>query len=713
LAYCEGVTHQALARQPRYRRVDALMTTQRQGAWFVVAVLVAATAFADAAAGEAGTADAIAFFERRIRPVLIEHCYECHSAKLEHPEGGLRLDSASALMTGGDSGPAVAAGNPGESLLLAALRYESYEMPPTGKLSDDVIADFEQWIASGAIDPRDEPAAGHDGMAVGGDPREHWAFQRPKSQTIADENIPNEIDGLIRAQLAARGLRPSLGADARTLLRRLSYDLTGLPPTADELEAFAEAFNDAAYTKAVDRLLASPRFGERWGRYWLDVARYADTKGYLFEEDRNYKTAFKYRDWIIEALNEDLPYDEFVVAQLAADQLDDAKAKPAMGFLTLGRRFLNNPHDINDDRIDLVTRGLMGVTVACARCHDHKYDPVPTADYYSLYGVLASSKEMSPDDGPPMLVDAEQPVEQVVFLRGQPGNNGPHVTRHFLSCLSDDEPQPFSHGSGRLELARAIASPDNPLTARVWVNRIWAHLFGRGIVGTPSDFGVRGDPPTHPELLDALATHFMADGWSTKRLIRSIVLSATYRQSSLARDEALAVDPENQLLWRMNRRRLDLEAFRDSLLFAAGKLDLTMGGPSVQLTEAPFATRRAVYGFIERQNLPAFFRTFDFANPNTHTAARPQTASPQQALFLLNSPFVREQAKALADRTAAANGGRRRFNQLYRLALGRSPSFDEFSEVNAFLAANATPKGDEWVELAHVLLMSNEFVFVD
>jgi hypothetical protein len=689
------------------------MTTKRQGLLFVVAAIAAATASRHVEAAGSGSPEAVEFFERRIRPVLVEHCYECHSAKLEHPKGGLRLDSAAALMTGGDSGTAVEPGKPGESLLLSALRYESYEMPPSGKLPAGAIADFEQWIAAGAVDPRDDPAGGAHGVADHVDPRDHWAFKRLRQEVTANANGPEEIDGFIRAKLADRGLSPSPAADARTLFRRLSYDLTGLPPTADELDALAVTFNDATYEHAVDRLLASPRFGERWGRYWLDVARYADTKGYLFEEDRNYKTAFKYRNWVIAALNDDLPYDEFIVAQLAADQLDDASAKPAMGFLTLGRRFLNNPHDINDDRIDLVTRGLMGVTVACARCHDHKYDPVPTADYYSLYGILASSKETTPEDGPPMLVDAEQPVKQVVFLRGQPGNNGPHVTRHFLSCLSEGEPQQFAHGSGRLELARAIASDENPLTARVWVNRVWTHLFGRGIVGTPSDFGVRGDLPTHPELLDALATRFMADGWSTKRLIRSIVLSETYRQSSTARDDALAVDPENQLLWRMNRRRLDLESLRDSLLAAAGRLDLTMGGPSVSLTEAPFATQRAVYGFIERQNLPAFFRTFDFANPNTHTAARPQTASPQQALFLLNSPFVREQANALAARTAEANGGRRRFNQLYRLALGRSPTFEEFGEVNAFLDANATPQGDEWVELAHVLLMSNEFVFVD
>jgi hypothetical protein len=287
------------------------------------------------------------------------------------------------------------------------------------------------------------------------------------------------------------------------------------------------------------------------------------------------------------------------------------------------------------------------------------------------------------------------------------------VSRHFLSCLVEGEPAPFARGSGRLELARAIASPENPLTARVWANRVWAHLFGRGLVATPSDFGTRGDPPTHPELLDWLATTLTEDGWSTKRLIRRIVLSQAYRRSSAADDAGLAADPENSLLWRMNRRRLDLESFRDSLLAAAGRLDLTVGGPSVQLTEAPFPTRRSVYGFIERQNLPAFFRTFDFANPNVHTASRPETASPQQALYLLNSPFVAEQASALAVRTADAGSDVERLRQLYRFALGRDPTLEEAADAHAFMSADGTANNTRWFELAQVLLMSNEFMFVD
>ena len=293
-----------------------------------------------------------------------------------------------------------------------------------------------------------------------------------------------DVDRFVLARLEQSELAPSPPAAPRTQLRRLSYDLIGLPPSAEEIAAFEAAYSDETYAAAVDRLLASAQFGERWGRHWLDVARYADTKGYVFQEDRNYPQAYTYRDWVIRAFNDDLPYDRFVLAQLAADQLDDPSAAPAMGYLTLGRRFINNKHDIIDDRIDVVARGMMGLTVTCARCHDHKYDPITTADYYALYGVFDSSREPNEAERPLLMVDAETPVEPVVFVRGNPSNRGPQVPRRFLRCLSKSEPQPFQRGSGRLELAQAIASPDNPLTARVWVNRVWLHLFGQGLVTT-------------------------------------------------------------------------------------------------------------------------------------------------------------------------------------------------------------------------------------
>jgi hypothetical protein len=555
------------------------------------------------------------------------------------------------------------------------------------------------------------------------------------------------LDRFVLSRLEAAGLTPSPPATPNVLLRRLYYDLIGLPPTAADVAEFVADPTDAHYEVAVDRLLASPRFGERWARHWLDIARYADTKGYVFTEDRGYKHAYTYRDWVIASFNADRPFDRFVVAQLAGDQIDDPSCASASGFLTLGRRFLNRQPDIIDDRIDVVTRGLMGLTVSCARCHDHKYDPISAADYYAMYGVFASSEEKPRDDAPPALVDAATPYDPHVFLRGNAGNPGPKVDRRFLTILAaDGKPPAFQHGSGRREMAEAIASSENPLTARVWANRVWGHLFGDPLVATPSDFGVRGAAPTHPELLDWLACDLMEDGWSTKRLIRRIVLSSTYRQASETRPECVAVDADNRLLWRTNRRRLDLEQMRDTILVVAGRLDETMGGPSVSLTDAPFSTRRSVYGFIERQNLPAFFRTFDFANPNTHTPERPLTTSPQQALFLMNSPFVMEQSIHLAARSAETKDRSARIQSLYRFALGRDASADELSDALAFvdlgepamsvdvvtqvawqlswgifgdvsknlqLQSRLAPPLSRWEQLAQVILMSNEFMFVD
>jgi hypothetical protein len=655
----------------------------------------------DVAAAATTSAEAVEFFETHIRPVLVEKCYECHSADAKVLQGGLRLDTADRARKGGDSGPAIVPHKPGESVLLSALRYESYEMPPSGKLPEDVIKNFEKWIELGAPDPRADSAMAAEEPASTAEPatnpRDHWAFRPP--QRVSPPPVKNEsaarsdIDRFVLARLEAADVTPSPQAAPRILLRRLYYDLIGLPASADELAEFEADPSDARYEAAVDRLLASPRFGERWARHWLDIARYADTKGYVFQEDRNYKHAYTYRDWVINSFNADRPYDRFVVAQIAGDQVEDPSCAPASGFLTLGRRFLKNQQEIINDRMDVLTRGVLGLTVACARCHDHKYDPISAADYYAMYGVFASSEEKDREDGPPALTDAATPYEPYVFLRGNAGSRGPKVDRRFLTILTaDGNPQPFKKGSGRLEMAEAIASRENPLTARVWVNRVWAHLMAEPLVDTPSDFGTRGTLPTHPELLDWLSCELMDDGWSTKRLIRRIVMSSTYRQSSDLRADCVAVDIENNLLWRANRRRLDLEAMRDSLLVAAGRLDETMGGPSVPLTESPYSNRRAVYGFIERQNLPAFFRTFDFANPNTHTPERPLTTSPQQSLFLMNSPLVIEQAIQLAARSKSEQSAddeaerTRRINQLYRFALGRDATAEEVSEGLEFVS---------------------------
>ncbi|MBX9628562.1 MAG: PSD1 and planctomycete cytochrome C domain-containing protein [Gemmataceae bacterium] len=823
----------------------------------------------------------VEFFENKVRPVLAEKCYSCHGAKKQ--SAGLRLDTADGLKAGADNGPVVAPGDPAKSRLIASVgRTGDYPMPPKHPLAAGEVAALTEWVKQGAAFPKAVAAQAKP------DATKHWAFQPVRPVTVPDVRSPeypirNEIDRFVLAKLGGQGVKPAPPADPRTLIRRAYYDLVGLPPAAAEVEAFAADKSPDAWEKLIDRLLASPQYGERWGRYWLDVARYADTKGYVFNEDRSFPYAYTYRDYVVRSFNEDKPFDRFVLEQLAADKLDlgdDKRPLAAMGYLTLGRRFLNNTPDIIDDRIDVVTRGLMGLTVGCARCHDHKFDPVPIADYYSLYGVFASSEEPKelpliggakksaeteafereltgkeaeyaadvanrhaaavaklrtpevvadylvavveardkpadqvqgllrqrdlnrlafdrwrdflagspalaawgdtpeaireaakeaarrladpplvrpdlaavlgpggPTDIPPadalklfnrldrdklrevrkkidafvaasphapprahVLVDGPT-FDPYVFLRGNPGNRGPAVPRQFVSVAAGGDRKPFAGGSGRLELAKAIASKDNPLTARVLVNRVWVGHFGQGLVRTPSDLGVRSDPPTHPELLDWLAGRFVADGWSLKKLHKLVMLSATYRQVSLP----ATTDPENKLLARQNRRRLDFEALRDSLLVAAGRLDLTPGGKPVDLFKAPYPTRRTVYGLLDRSNLPGTFRVFDVASHDQHSPQRFQTTVPPQALYLLNSPFVAEQARAAAARpaVAGAKSDGEKVVALYRAVLGRSPTAEERALGVEFVAGGGAGDFGPWPQLAQVLMLSNEFAFVD
>jgi hypothetical protein len=802
----------------------------------LVCVWMVAAGAARAPAGEpAADPAAVEFFEKRIRPVLADNCFSCHGPQKQ--KGGLRLDSRSAQLTGGDSGPAVVPGDPARSRIVKAVRHDGeLKMPPKGQLPAESVEHLTTWVKMGAPWPEVRGQRTEDRGQTTDPAKGHWAFQpvrRPAVPEIPNpkSQIPSPIDAFVLAKLQAAGLGLSPPADKATLLRRVTLDLTGLPPTPQEVDAFVRDPSPAAYVNVVDRLLASPHYGERWGRHWLDLARYADSKGYVFQEERRYPFAYTYRDYVIRAFNEDKPYNRFILEQLAADKLPlgaDKHPLAAMGFLTLGRRFLNNVHDIIDDRIDVVTRGLLGLTVQCARCHDHKYDPIPQADYYSLYGVFASSvepkdlplleqpkrtpeviafeKELAQREAevaaylqkrreytvalsravaltpgadiyalravvalgphpveqlppeklgrllsradrnklrtiqqkadtlkanspaaPPRamaLADAAQPVEPHVFRRGNPANPGEAVPRRFLEVLAGPHRKPFTDGSGRLELARAIADPANPLTARVLVNRVWALHFGKGLVGTPSDFGLRSDPPTHPELLDYLADRFVADGWSVKKLHRLILLSDAYRQRSDDRPECAKVDPENRLLWKFNRQRLDLEALRDGMLAAAGRLDGTVGGPAVDLLKEPFVPRRTVYGFIDRQNLPGMYRTFDFASPDTHAPQRFTTTVPQQALFLMNSPFALQQAKSLAARPDVAEPSQPelRIDALYRLLYGRAPQPDEVELGVRFIdaagrerqrpeqpATTLTP----WEQYAQVLLLANEFAFMD
>lgn len=882
----------------------------------------------------ADDAEAEAFFEKEVRPVLVEQCGKCHSGVKS--EGGLSLESAAMLSKGGDSGRAIVPGNPDASLLIKAIRHEGdIQMPPEKKLSDRQIASLTHWVKLGAPWPKAVTLSGKGDL--GERQRAHWAFQPVREPAVPTPGQPGwvrtPVDAFVLAGLEARGLPPAPPADRRTLIRRLTWDLTGLPPAPEDVAAFERDDRPDAVEHLVDRLLASPHYGEQWGRHWLDVARYADTKGYVYaREERFWTQAWAYRDWVVRALNADLPYDQFVTLQLAGDQVatspDDLAA---MGFLTLGRRFLGVAHDIVDDRIDAVSRGMLGLTVACARCHDHKYDPVPTKDYYSLYGVFRSSAEKQvvlpvqngvlPDDAfhkelqqreekrrtvlaekrdeasararsrvkeyllaqlelskypaegfdvvlaktdlipafirqwtQHLAVAAQQPepvfrawtqfarlpaaefsqksaelaaalksgslgavnprvlavldptpatmrelverygtlFEQVeaewqallkaakegnqpaperlpdpaaeelrqvlygplspsvvpdeaivniefffdsgtlgelwklqaevdrwliqspksppvavvledrtprgnprVFKRGNPATPGDEIPRQFLEILSGPERKPFAHGTGRRELAEAIVRGDNPLTARVIVNRIWMHHFGTGLVKTPSDFGLRADPPSHPELLDWLATRLVKEGWSLKWLHREIVLSATYQQASTGPSDpavlarARQLDPENRLLWRMTPHRLTFEELRDGMLASAGLLDDRMGGKPADLFAAPYPSRRTVYGLIDRQFLAGVLRAFDFANPDLHIPQRSETTVPQQALFLLNHPFLGQQAKGLTESAefASAQTPEDKVDVLYRQLYQRPANASQRAAAAGFVAA--------------------------
>ena len=720
------------------------------------------------------------FFEAKIRPVFIEHCEKCHNASKQ--QGGFRLDSKDNFFKGPDSGPIFNPTKPSDSKLLKLLHYQSeLKMPPKGKLPDQVINDISEWIIKGAPWPADLKK---NPNAIASANQDHWAFKpikKPTPPKIAQPSLANnEIDLFIQAKLEQNKVSLSPQADKRTLIRRLYFVLIGLPPTPQEVESFLNDSDPQAYPKLVNRLLDSSHFGERWARHWLDLARYADNRGYIgVGVDRTYPYAYTFRDWVIQSFNNDLPYDKFLTYQIAADNPKSGASKSdlaALGFFTVGRRFINNQNDIIDDRIDVLCRTTMGLTVTCARCHDHKYDPIPTKDYYSLYGVFASSQEPEdlPDLGiegsgpeaqefqlelaklikekekfetdnaeikikeprkfsesikpydnrikqlkskhpgsPPkgmVLFDKPSPEEPVVFIRGNQGNRGAKVPRQFLEVVSGANRTPFKQGSGRLETAQAIVSDKNTLTSRVWVNRVWAHVFGNPLVKTPSDFGIRSDPPSHPELLDFLASNLMEDHWSTKNLIKQMLLSSTFKQTSSPRSELQNDDPENSLLIRMNRRRLDFETMHDSLLAMAGALEPAVGGRSVEMFTSPFSNKRALYAFIDRQNLPGVLRTFDFALPDTHSPQRFITSVPQQALYLLNSPFVQEQAAKFTLRFTNADDYSEKVQAMYRVALQRSPTKEEVTSSLEFLEASGP---DGFKQLAQVLLASNAFQFID
>jgi hypothetical protein len=647
------------------------------------------------------------FFESKIRPLLIEHCYECHSVESGEASGNLLLDSAPASHQGGDRGPAVVPGNIDASLLIKAVSYTDadMEMPPAGKLSDEKIGWLRQWIAAGAPDPRTESP----GMRIkkesplDRDPKSHWAFL-PPAKTSGSNMGPADASDVIDSAFFAAGkehqLAPTPIAPREQLIRRLYFDLAGLVPSEEEIVTFSNDKHPAAYERLVDRLLSLPEFGERFGRHWMDVARYADTVGYDFGgKDRRLVGSERFRDWAIRSFDNDMPYDEMIRHQLSGDRTDPDNSKgnlDAMGFLTVGRKFQNHL-DLIDDRIDVITRGLLGITVACARCHDHKFDPVPTKDYYALAGILMSSDQPSDGPSPLMMRDIKEPHDERVLLRGQPGNHGDVAPRQFLTALrKTDEPR-FNDGSGRGELADRIAAADNPLTYRVMANRIWGHLIGVPLVDTPSDFGYRTAPPAVPAVLDDLAAEF-AEHRSVKKLVRRIVLSSTYQRSSATDSATLERDPDNRYAMRGNRKRRDFESLRDSMLVVSGSIERSVGGAPVDISVNGARPRRSVYAFIDRQNLPGVFRTFDVASPDAHTPNRHYTTIPQQALYLMNSPLMLEtavQASSLVSKSLGdqASDDRLWAEALFVRILGRHANDSERELATQFLKTELNPSG--------------------
>lgn len=766
------------------------------------------------------------FYEKHIRPLLVARCYECHSESERTSMGGLLLDRRSGWIEGGDTGQAIVPGQVDESLLIQAVRYgdDLYQMPPDGKLADDEIKLLEQWVRRGA--PGSVTDVGQTEFSRLGDQdylfskaKDHWAFApiaKPTPPRRARRSGWNRspIDRFVLDSMRRAGLGPSRRADPDDLLKRLVHDLTGLAPTFDEVESFkqdlaASSDDDAVIRRVIDRLLVSPRFGEHWGSLWLDIARYADTDSNYRPDTRTphyYPFAFAYRDYVIDAINQDKPYDVFLKEQFAADLMEtnqDESNLAALGFFAVGPHRSRAPLEALDDWIDLATRGLMGITVACARCHDHKFEPVPTTDYYALRGIFNSIERSNPLElsdmapaqhfvstaseradyqaqaarvtrrideagdqkakgnnrpvatkiletelaqlmlfhpGAPaksmIIRDKRKPVPSFVAIRGDLGVRGQNVGRRFLSIL-DPEQIPFPESnSGRLELAEAIASPENPLTARVWVNRVWGKLLGSYIVATPSDFGLQSSDPTHPRLLDHLAFNFMQQGWSTKQLIRSIVTSRTYQQSCDTSVEAVQLDPENRWLARANRKRLSIEAIRDRALSVSGQMDGSMFGRSgllwpdpggeVATGKAALATnRRTLYGFVNRFNLDPNLRTFDFPSRMASVDQRATSIVAPQSLFLLNSSFIIEQADTLVnhDGFKACNDDLARVEFLFRAVLARLPAAYEAQRIQSYLQRHqafvgrvkASPRmrDQPWPLIAQSLFMSNEFQTLD
>lgn len=783
------------------------MFTRQLPAPFTFLFVMAAAGFfsAGASAQDADQKSKLDFFESRIRPVLVASCYECHSADSKIVRGGLQLDSRDATMKGGDSGPSLIPGQPEDSLLIQALKHESLAMPPDNKLPDQVIADFEEWIRQGAVDPRDEVRAGKLKPVDWDAAKKHWAFQ-PISDPAPPTTDPSSfvkspIDQFVLHRLQQENMQPSPTADKRTLIRRATFDLTGLPPTVEEVNAFLADDSSDSFARVIDRLLASPRYGERWGRHWLDLVRYATSNG--ADENHELPNSWRYRDWVVKKLNEDLPLDQFITQQLAGDLLpvpeDEQQAGDlltATGMLVIGPKMLAEQDkdkmmiDIVDEQIDTVSRTMLGLTIGCARCHDHKFDPIAARDYYSLAGIFYSTKSManrefvsqwmerslpsrditarraehqqkidaakaelaqlkSPADDDAikqkkasieqlekempqfvsvMATDEGEPQDLPIHIRGNHLKPGPEkIPRGMPAILTSVAAAPVIEAtrSGRLELAQWLVSKENPLTSRVMMNRVWMWHFGKPLMRSPSNWGLQAEAPSHPELLDWLAQELMRNGWSLKAMHRTIMLSSTWQMSSQVQPEYRERDPENRLLSRQNRRRLEAEPVRDSVLFVGGGLDLTMGNAEGSVD----AKRRALYLPVNRAALYEMFSTFDYVETANHIEQRPVTTVPNQALFLMNSTLVHEQSRKLIEQLPTTDPSvplsdlGSVVSDLYQRLYARVPSDEEVKRSVRFLeqseqalAAVADVRErrlQAWAALCRTLMAGNEFIFVD
>jgi hypothetical protein len=762
--------------------------------WILLAALGTISSAAAAAPGDEPPSASV-FFETKIRPILSAQCYSCHSTQAnKKPKGGLLLDSREGLLKGGESGPAIVPGQPEKSRLIDAVRWTSkdLQMPEKVKLSDAVIEDLVTWVKMGAPWPKGvtkgytgTPAAEYERLR-----KEHWAWQ-----PLQKAPPGSTIDRLVQLRLDDAGLKAVDPADRSSLLRRVTFDLIGLPPTPEEIRDFVGDPAPKAFEKVVDRLLASRGFGERWGRHWLDVVRFAESTG----SARNvaYPHAWRYRDYVIAALNADKPYDQFIREQIAGDLLPSSSPEEkdeheiATGFLALGVKDLNEKNneqylmDAIDDEIDVTSRAFMALTVSCARCHDHKFDPIPTAEYYALAGIFKSTVELSgvknkgkgagkdyvaegalialgsksgktttgspamdekkgkkgkkakpesPDSseepGGPVAMGVKEgtPADCHICMHGEIEHLGASVPRGVLSIYKPSSAvQVDPKSSGRRELGAWLSSPENPLTPRVLVNRVWSHLFGEGIVPTTDNFGTSGDTPLHPLLLDYLAGRLIDQGWSIKKLIREIVLSETYQRDGEAVPEAMAVDPANHFLWRSSPRRLDAESLRDAMLAVSGQLDPTppagsqvarrigqLGGKKGSGFEPEETRHRSVYLPVVRDEVPDFLHVFDFADPSSINGHRDVTTVATQGLLLMNSRFVTAQAKAFAEILLADRSPdeKERIDAAYRRALGRLPSGVERDRVSRYLAASGGTPLEAWTNFCQVLFESAEFRYL-